>query len=76
MGISSNYKNKKNIDKDIYIVPIININKYLEENIINKDITFLVFICPICYDILNEPIEVAPLKKIAIIFVRNASMNI
>ena len=55
MGISSNYKYKKNIDKDIYIAPISKYNIYLEENIINKDNKFLDLICPICYNVLNDP---------------------
>ena len=54
MGICYNNEFRK-VDKDIYIVPILKCNSYLEDNIINKNIKYLDLICPICYNILNEP---------------------
>ena len=45
---------KYNIDKDKYIVPAFHINFYNRDNIIgNDDVSEL--ICPICYNILNNP---------------------
>ena len=55
MGISSNCKYKKNNYKDNNIAHISKNNIYLEENVINKDNKFLDLICPICYNVLNDP---------------------